>query len=138
MNLVLDGSMVLAWLFERTVVAEAQQADLALLAVADARTLVPPLWHSEVANALLLAEPRGVVTEAQVCEFLSKLYDLPLATDAHPPIMHRDALLALARNHGLRAYDATYLELALRTNSALATFDRKLAAAIVGTGGAIF
>ena len=64
MNLELDASMVLAWLFERTVVAEAQQADRALLAVADARTLVPPLWHSEVANALLLAERRGVVTEA--------------------------------------------------------------------------
>jgi len=36
-------------------------------------------------------------------------------------------VLALARSYGLTAYDAAYLELALRRGAALATFDPQLA-----------
>jgi len=38
----------------------------------------------------------------------------------------------------LTAYDATYLELALRTGSTLATFDTRLAAAMKQAGGKIY
>jgi predicted nucleic acid-binding protein len=46
--------------------------------------------------------------------------------------------MALARQHGLSAYDATYLELALRKGAVLATFDRKLADAMQNAGGRVF
>lgn len=46
--------------------------------------------------------------------------------------------MALARHHELSAYDATYLDLALRSGAALATFDRKLADAMREAGGAVF
>jgi hypothetical protein len=38
-------------------------------------------------------------------------------------------VLLLSANHGLSAYDAAYLELALNRDTPLATLDRKLAAA---------
>jgi predicted nucleic acid-binding protein len=44
----------------------------------------------------------------------------------------------LARTYALTAYDATYLELALRRSAVLATFDRKLAAAARSAGVRVF
>jgi predicted nucleic acid-binding protein len=38
----------------------------------------------------------------------------------------RPRILALARDHGLSSYDATYLELAQRLGATLASFDRQL------------
>jgi predicted nucleic acid-binding protein len=43
-------------------------------------------------------------------------------------------VLDLGRLHNLTAYDATYLELAMRRSAVLATFDRKLAAAARAAG----
>nr|WP_228020286.1 type II toxin-antitoxin system VapC family toxin [Sphaerospermopsis sp. LEGE 08334] len=42
--------------------------------------------------------------------------------------------MKLARREGLAAYDAAYLELALRLNLPLATLDSRLAAAASGCG----
>jgi predicted nucleic acid-binding protein len=44
------------------------------------------------------------------------------------------AVVALARRHRLTAYDALYLELAMRRGLALATLDRALAAVVVAEG----
>lgn len=138
MRLVLDASMTLAWLFERDDPEDAVCADQALSALAGAKTLVPPLWHTEVANALLVGERRRVVTEAQVIDYLNRLYRLPIATDDAAPAGRRDLVMSLGREHGLSAYDATYLDLALRTDSTLATFDGKLADAMRRAGGIVF
>jgi predicted nucleic acid-binding protein len=46
--------------------------------------------------------------------------------------------LSLARSHALTAYDASYLELALRLGAGLATFDRKLAVAARSVGVPVF
>lgn len=138
MKLVIDASMALAWLFERSKKEEAHCADHALLTIADAETHIPSLWHTEIANALLVGERRKVVTEAQVIDYLERLSHLPLATDGATPASRRDSVMALAREHALTAYDATYLELALRTNSMLATFDKQLIDAMHQAGGKIF
>jgi predicted nucleic acid-binding protein len=47
-------------------------------------------------------------------------------------------VLALARQHALSAYDAAYLELALRLSLPLATLDRRLQAAATAAGVAIY
>jgi predicted nucleic acid-binding protein len=138
MKLVIDASMTLAWLFERSKKEEALCADRALLAIADTETRIPSLWHTEVANALLIGERRKIVTEAQVIDYLDRVFYLPLITDDVTPASRRDRVMALAREHGLTAYDATYLELALRTNSVLATFDNRLIDAMLRAGGDVF
>ena len=55
-----------------------------------------------------------------------KLGRLPINTDDTPMFSRHDVIFALAREYGLSAYDATYLDLALRTGAALLIFDRKL------------
>jgi predicted nucleic acid-binding protein len=47
-------------------------------------------------------------------------------------------VLTLARAYRLTGYDATYLELVMRTGRPLATFDRQLAAAVRQAGGRVF
>ena len=79
-----------------------------------------------------------MVTEAQVMDYLTRLSALPIVTDSVTVASRRDLVMALAREHQLTVYDAVYLELALRTNSALATFDIQLAKAMRFAGGIVF
>lgn len=136
--LVLDASAALAWIFERTDVAESALADRLLDRIAEQPALVPVLWHTEVANALLVAERRGVVREAQVIDYLNRLIHLPIITDDVAVPARQGVVMALGREHGLSAYDATYLELALRTGAVLASFDGKLVTATRAAGGRVF
>jgi predicted nucleic acid-binding protein len=138
MKLVLDASMALAWLYERPTAEEVECAERALSTLLDVEATVPSLWHTEVANALLVGERRKVVNEAQVIDYLNRLSRLPIDTDDVAPASRRDQVIALAREHGLSAYDATYLELALRSDAVLATFDGKLAKAMCAAGGIVF
>lgn len=138
MRLVVDASMALAWIFERENTQEIKCAEQALSALIEAEVFVPSLWHIEIANALLVAERRQIVTEAQVIDYLTRLTQLPLATDDTTTISHRDMIMSLAREHKLTAYDATYLDLALRKDATLATFDVQLATAMHNAGGKVF
>ena len=138
MRLILDASMALAWLFERVDTNEAACAEKALQALSDAETKVPPLWHAEISNTLLVAERRKVITEAQSIDYLNQLSKLMIEDDEALPATRRDSVIALAWEYKLTAYDATYLELALRINAVLATFDKALADAMRHAGGSIF
>ncbi len=138
MKLVIDASMALAWFFERSDAAQAHCAQSVLLAISEADAFVPALWHLEIANALLVGERRQVVSSAQVLDYLSRLSRLPIMTDDTPTASRRDLIMALAREHSLTAYDASYLDLALRSDATLATFDKKLAQALSRAGGKVF
>lgn len=138
MSLVLDASATLAWLFERTDRNEAKRADRLLDAVASETSMVPMLWHSAVCNALLVAERRKVISEAQTADFLARLSRLPIDTDATPLAQRREVVVALGRRFQLSAYDASYLDLALRSGATLASFDTKLLDAMRKAGGQIF
>jgi len=87
-----------------------------------------------VINALLVAERRSVLPQADSDRFLSRLSNLPILTEAEPTSERRARILALARAHGLSSYDATYLELAQRLGAALASFDRQLNQAAQASG----
>ena len=96
------------------------------------------LWHLEVANALLVAERRQVLPQTESDGFLARLNSLPMLTDTDPSPERGSRILALARNHALSSYDATYLELAQRLGAALASFDRPLNRAATSIGVALF
>ncbi|AMP02588.1 PIN domain protein [Collimonas pratensis] len=106
--------------------------------MAETAIIVPALWHIEIANALLTGERRKIITEAQAFDYLARLARLPIVVDNVLLATRHEQIMALARAYKLSAYDATYLELALRTGAALATFDGKLAAAMQGAGGRVF
>jgi predicted nucleic acid-binding protein len=90
---------------------------------------VPALWHLELANVLLQAERRRPLSLRDVAARLALLDALPIVTDGAFPGQTRDAVLALARAERLTAYDAAYLELALRTGADLESKDAPLAKA---------
>jgi predicted nucleic acid-binding protein len=128
MPFVLDASIAAAWVFPDEDAAVATEAAFQLV---DDHALVPTLFWFEIRNLLLVGERRGRVDQPAGMRFLAHLDSLPLEDDRLPASA---ALLALARSHGLSAYDAAYLELAQRRAVPLATLDRRLAAAAEAEG----
>jgi predicted nucleic acid-binding protein len=130
---VIDASVALAWCFDD----EATAASRALLdRFKQEQAEVPSLWHLELANALVLSERRQRITAARASEFIDLIDGLPIVVDSETPARALGAVLALARREGLSAYDASYLELAMRRGVPLATKDGPLAQAArrVGVG----
>lgn len=138
MTLVLDASAALAWLIQRTDPAEAMLARLASTEVRASSAMVPGLWFAEVANTLLVFERAKRLTEAVSRNFLSSLALLAIEEDDPPCAVLQLRLIDLGRRYNLSAYDATYLELAMRSSAVLATFDRKLAGAARAAGVKVF
>ena len=135
---VIDASMALAWLFEREQPSDRERADSLLATCGEASWWIPGLWHQEVSNALLMAERRSVISQADSDRFLARLSSLPFFTDSDPIADRSTRILALARSQGLSSYDATYLELAQRLGAALASFDRQLNRAAAHLGVALY
>jgi predicted nucleic acid-binding protein len=134
-HFVLDCSMTMAWLFEDE--AAPHVADvLASLEIQDA--VVPCIWPIEVANVLTVCERKGRVSVAEVASFLEMLKSLPVVIDDQAPRRAFGDILALARTHQLTAYDAAYLELALRSGCPLASLDDALNRAATRLGIALF
>ncbi len=130
---VLDASVTLGWILDNPVPAQAARAKHALLA--GARAIVPALWHLEIANALAVAERRGVVSASDVVFALQQLEQLCVqALDVEAEVVPMRQALAIARTYRLSAYDSVYLDLARRLNMPLATLDTALRAAAVKAG----
>jgi predicted nucleic acid-binding protein len=88
--------------------------------------VVPYLFRLEFANAMTMAIRRNrVPVEARVLAF-SALDDLQLATDMRGAEFVWTQFTRIADAHRLTLYDAAYLELALRLDLPLATFDKSL------------
>jgi predicted nucleic acid-binding protein len=106
--------------------------------LAQASAVVPVLWPLEVASALLMGERRKRSTEAESRKWVSILASLPIAVDPDSNAHAWSDTLDLARGHGLTAYDAAYLELAIRRGLPLATIDTKLKGAAEAVGVLLF
>jgi predicted nucleic acid-binding protein len=135
---VMDASMTLAWIFPRQDPAEAALAEQALNELDFEEFAVPAIWYVEVANALLRGERKGLVVVSQTTAFLAELDHADIETETDSPRLRQSVVMALVRSHGLTAYDAMYLELALRRGAPLATFDRQLAEAVRKAGGQVY
>ncbi len=98
------------------------------------RINVPAHWWMEMANGILMAERRKRLTQALGMEALALLAALNITTDDEPVERSLATTVALARQQGLTAYDAAYLELAVRRGAALASQDQALLKAAVACG----
>ena len=132
---VLDNSIVMAWSFEDE---SNDYADAVLDRLATTRAVVPGLWPLEVANALLMGERRMRSTEAETIKWTGMLVSLPIVIDGETNAHAWSDTLNLARGHNLTAYDAAYLELAIRLGLPLATIDAKLKVAAENVGVTLF
>lgn len=121
MKFVLDASATLAWFFEDEFDSDAQRIRDH---VRGGEAVAPMLWPTEVINGLLMAERRGRIPAAKVDAAALLIEALPVAIEVVPPACA--SLVALARRHQRTAYDALYLDLAIRHGCPLATRDRGL------------
>ena len=129
---VLDASTVIAWAIEDERRGRAVDTLTRLRAGGEAR--VPALWRFEVRNALLVNERRGRLSETDTAVFLRELARLPVGIERSPD---EAGILALARQHRLKACDAAYLELARREGLPLASLDKALRKAAAASGVAL-
>lgn len=123
---VLDASFTFQWLLEDEASPE---GDAALASIRVGGAAVPALWPVEITNVLGMAERRGRLTPDGVVDALALLRSLALDVARPPALADVGGVLELMRRHRLTAYDATYLELAIRLRLPLATKDRELVAA---------
>ena len=131
MNLVLDSSATLAWIYSD----ETTDAIRAIFdQVADAGAVVPALWRLEVANSLTVAVRRKRIDAEFRRAALADLALLDITTDQHTDSHAWAETLHLADRHRLTLYDAAYLELAQRRKLPLATLDQELRAAAHAVG----
>ena len=133
--LVLDTSVTLSWCFQDET---NPYADKVLDAIAPAGALVPPIWPLEVVNVLVQAERLKRLTRAATAAFLGLLRQLPIVIEAEGTSKVFDSVLPLARASRLSAYDAAYLEQAMRSGLPLATLDRRLQKAAADIGIKLF
>jgi predicted nucleic acid-binding protein len=131
---VVDASMTLSWCFAD----EATPYSRAVLAALETTyAVVPALWPFEIASGLAIAERRKRISQDQIAEFLETLRRLPIQIERREALWLWQALLPIAREHRLTAYDAAYLDLAKRDRLSLATLDRDLQAAGSALGVAV-
>jgi predicted nucleic acid-binding protein len=120
-DVVADASAVAGWLLPH-------EDGAAFDALVEQGTTfhAPRLIWAEVRNILIVQERRGRLIQGQSDRALA-LYDrLGMELD---DMAASEAVMGLARRHGLTIYDALYLELAIRRGWPLVTRDRRLIAA---------
>ncbi len=126
---VIDASVTMPWFFPD----EATPFTEGLLDALGAHELwVPMLWVIECTNVLQSAQRRRRIDANRRTEIAGQLGELPVRVDPQTPDFV--GLDRLASTHLLSAYDATYLELALRRSLVLVSLDDRLIAAARGLG----
>jgi predicted nucleic acid-binding protein len=133
--LVLDASVAVAWVFEDETTP---YTEAVLEFLSRGQAVVPSIWLLEVSNALVVAERRNRLKEADTTRFLLALSQLPITVEAESAAQAFGSTIQLARRYGLSTYDAAYLDLAVRLGVPLATQDRDLRQAAALCGVEIF
>jgi len=122
-SVVIDASVALAWCFPDE---SSDYADSVLVALEGKTILVPAVWSLEVGNAMLMGERRKRIGAEDIERFVELVKSLPIQQDVTPVADSFGKVLGVAREQNLTAYDAAYLELAVRRRVPLATLDKKL------------
>jgi predicted nucleic acid-binding protein len=116
-SVVVDASVALAWCFPD---GASDYADDVLVALEGHSILVPSVWGLEVTNAVLVGERRKRLRLPEILRFSALLDSLSPIQDAESVGELLSNVLPAARDYGLSAYDAAYLELSMRHSAPLA------------------
>lgn len=130
---VLDASVTLAWLIDRSIPPYAARVKQLLLS--GDRAIVPPLWRLEIANGFLVAESRGMLAPSDTMQIL-QAFEAGIARSIEDSLqaLPMRGVMATARQFQLTAYDAEYLDTARIQQLPLATLDRQLEKAALQCG----
>jgi predicted nucleic acid-binding protein len=123
-DLVVDASAPLTWAFPDEHSEDAARL-LSVLRIPGNQAIVPAFFHQEILNALLVAERRGRITSVATQEFLTDFLTMAFSPET-PDVRRLPAIERLSRKYRLTAYDASYLEIAIRLKLPIASFDAAL------------
>ena len=126
MSFVLDNSITMRWYFGDGSLQELTYATRVLDAMKTNEAVVPSIWGLEVANVLVRSEDKGLATEARSEAFVGMLQRMNISVDSATFAQALAGTMQIARRYKLSAYDAAYLEIALREGLSLATLDEAL------------
>lgn len=127
--LILDASAIIGW-----IMPDEAGIDLEPLIARGEPLLAPWLIWVELRNILIVSERRGRLPAGMGDQIADAVDALQIQLDSSASSA---VVMELARRHGLTAYDALYLETALRHGAMLATLDGKLRAAAVAEAVAL-
>lgn len=122
MSVVLDASLTLAWCFKDE---STPYTNAVLKHVASAGAVVPGLWLYEVANGLVSGRRRTPprIHDVEIDGFLQALSAMPIEVAPSESLAGCRTVVELAATHAISAYDAAYLDLALRRGLSIGTLD---------------
>ncbi|NBW01192.1 MAG: PIN domain-containing protein [Betaproteobacteria bacterium] len=128
-SFVLDNSVAICWFLKSQ---STPYSEMALRRVANGATLaVPGLWISEFINVISKAVQMRALDSNSAEAILMHAKALPILPKPAPELAD---VFTLTERYRISAYDATYLELALRLQLPLATADARLAKAAKSVG----
>src|SRR5260370_18254724 len=90
------------------------------------RAVVPALWHLEMANGLVVAERRGILTATEASRSLIDIEHLTVQIETISDLVSARQALSTARSFLLSPYDAVYLDTARQGGLPVATPDKSL------------
>jgi predicted nucleic acid-binding protein len=125
MRFVLDASVTLAWLIDRSTAPYATR--VRQLLHDGGQAIVPALWQWEVANGFVIAERRGLLSESDTARILQGFETVLGSIEIRQDWVPMWRTIRTAANSKLTAYDAAYLCLARDELLPIATLDRSLA-----------
>ena len=134
-QVVVGAAVALAWCFPDEASTD---ADAVLVALKGHTIVVPAVWGLEIANAMFVGERRTRLKQLEILRFVALLEGLSILQDNQTVSENVSHVLPLGRLYGLSAYDAAYLELAIRHGAQLATLDGALRLAAKRAGIRIF
>lgn len=129
MAFVADASVTAAWFIASQATT---YTDRLLKRIPDEEVYVPGIWPAEFTNIFLVLERRGKLTDEQVLTILRLASRYPIIVDTGTVSLAK--IHRLSEQFSLTAYDAMYLELALRLDLALCARDGALIEAVPRAG----
>jgi predicted nucleic acid-binding protein len=132
---IVDASVAVAWCISTEAAAA---TDRMLISVARTGMLGPAIWWIEVANSLIMAVRRGRLGPCDWSRLEGMLSRFKTQSELVEPARVVEDVSQISQKFGLTAYDASYLELALRSEAQLATLDKRLIEAAQRAGVPLF
>jgi predicted nucleic acid-binding protein len=121
--IVIDASAMLTWCFADE---RAKNADALMQRMVREGMVAPCNFPLEIVNTLRVGERRKRLTPQEASAFVALVQALRIEVDAETPARAWSDIRLLSLREEISAYDAAYLELAMRRNATLATFDNGL------------
>lgn len=120
---VIDASAMLSWCFDDE---KPKDAKALLRRMTRAGMTAPAHFPLECINIIRVGERERRLTAPQSSAFIALVESLRIQIDSETSRRAWSETVELSRRTGLTAYDAAYLELAIRKQATLVSKDKKL------------